>query len=198
MENSKLPIDVCELIIDCMAVDWNPYSDPPCFLLACALTCKAWTPRSLYTLYSVVYLDARSATMFIDCLVRFPARAAWVRELYLNDDLYIPMGLLLSQQLLVNCETLGFDNSQYPAFYMDRVVKPLLSLHSGIMCLYLQWNAKHSSLSSLCNLLCALPRLQILSLCTYANSSMNAWEVAKWSKLIQKGICCKHLQKLTL
>ncbi|KAI0329492.1 hypothetical protein GY45DRAFT_864100 [Cubamyces sp. BRFM 1775] len=102
MENSKLPIDICELVIDSMALDWNPYSDPPCFLLACALTCKAWTPRSLYALYSTVYLDAKSVAKFIECLVEFPARAAWVRELYLDDDDYIPIGMLFSSGLLVN------------------------------------------------------------------------------------------------
>ncbi|KAJ8502270.1 hypothetical protein ONZ51_g13 [Trametes cubensis] len=57
MANSKLPIDVCERIIDDV---YNVTQEPwRCYeLLACALTCKAWTPRSLYVLYSYVKEDA--------------------------------------------------------------------------------------------------------------------------------------------
>jgi len=58
MATPRIPIEVCELIIDACAHDvevedrWLPART----LLACALTCTAWVPRSLMNLYRTVVL----------------------------------------------------------------------------------------------------------------------------------------------
>ncbi|KAI0654333.1 hypothetical protein C8Q70DRAFT_531612 [Cubamyces menziesii] len=197
MANSKLPIDVCERIIDDV---YNVTQEPwRCYeLLACALTCKAWTPRSLYVLYSYVYVDGRTAPMFLESLAQYPERAAWTRSLHVSSDDYVPLGLLLSPQLLRRCKKLAINNDAYSALYIDRVIKPLLISHCSINCLQLIWSPS-SSLSLLCSLLCALPGLQILDLTFYKSQTIiRPWEISKWSKLVQRGVFCKSLRQLSL
>lgn len=69
----QLPIEVCELIIDICASQFYHtvarYSDDRSrlhqdlgALLACALTCKAWFPRSIVNLYRIVILSGNQAT----------------------------------------------------------------------------------------------------------------------------------------
>ncbi|KAI0329510.1 hypothetical protein GY45DRAFT_865356 [Cubamyces sp. BRFM 1775] len=194
MANSRLPIDVCERAID------NIAPSRPGNVLACALTCKAWTPRSLYVLYSRVRFNSpRRASLLLESLARYPERAAWTKELRVGWNSYMPLGLLLSPALLRNCEEVMLYSANYSALYIDRVVKPLLSLHCSISCLILFWDAGKSSLNCLCSLLSALPRLQTLWLSIDHHARrMKPWEIRKWNKLVEKGVYCKSLKELLL
>jgi len=60
MEHSRLPIEVCELIIDVSAYSWYGSRGELveiATLRACALTCRAWRPRSLINLYHTIILN---------------------------------------------------------------------------------------------------------------------------------------------
>ena len=193
MENSRFPIEICEKVIGDVA-DWSRPED----LMACAITCKAWTPRSLYNLYREVRLSARNAAMFLESLAKFPELAAWTRGLQVRGA-YLPLGLVLSPRLLTGCEHLVLDNNGgYPPLYMESVVKPLLSTFIGITRLDIEWTSKSSRLSSLISLACAVPRMQELSVNILLRPTMSRWETKKWSTLTQRGVFCTHLKTLAL
>jgi len=53
-----LPIELCERVIDCL---WDAFVvDNREALLSCALTCKAWLPRSRWNLVRTITFEKRS------------------------------------------------------------------------------------------------------------------------------------------
>ena len=93
MQSSKLPIEVCERIIDCIPYpDYIPLSwESPSFdliyestraLRASALVCRSWVPRSQQHLFRHVQLRyTRQAHAFIEIVCQTPAMAQSVRVL---------------------------------------------------------------------------------------------------------------------
>lgn len=89
-----LPLELCEMIIDFIAASSSAYV-PSGFapqyqlrqrhgdLVACALTCRAWAPRSLYHLSSRLLINRRvrleSMSIFLQTR---PSRAAQIQLLY--------------------------------------------------------------------------------------------------------------------
>jgi len=66
MEHCRLPIEVCEAIIDAL-VNYNygrrrGEREECATLRACALTCRAWLPRSLISLYHTIILNGDERT----------------------------------------------------------------------------------------------------------------------------------------
>jgi len=65
MEHCRLPIEICEVIIDSSSYNRaGGWVDPKdlASLRACALTCKAWLPRSLINLYHSIRLSGDERT----------------------------------------------------------------------------------------------------------------------------------------
>ncbi|KAJ3479715.1 hypothetical protein NLI96_g8869 [Meripilus lineatus] len=95
MQSSKLPIEVCERVIDSLAISvhnptWNDYFDAVRLTLtmyACALVCRDWVPRSQHHLFHQVKLcTTHQADSFLDTITRHPHRAKSVRYLSISPN----------------------------------------------------------------------------------------------------------------
>ncbi|KAJ3474566.1 hypothetical protein NLI96_g12389 [Meripilus lineatus] len=91
MQSCKLPIEVCERVIDCLAIPvhnptWIDYDKALRFsnptLRACLLVCRDWVHRSQHHLFHCVKLrDTSQADAFLSTLARHPHRAQSVKFL---------------------------------------------------------------------------------------------------------------------
>ncbi|TFK88022.1 hypothetical protein K466DRAFT_89369 [Polyporus arcularius HHB13444] len=99
MEHSRLPIDVCEQVIDSISSTPPWWSQVPSVLqdrdslLACAWTCSAWYPRARLHLYHTVAFERpRQVELFIRSIHENPSLPDLVRALnvYFAWDAYIP------------------------------------------------------------------------------------------------------------
>lgn len=129
MENSRLPIEVCERIIDeCSDFDWI---DCPNTLRACALTCSQWLPRSQYNLYHELGLeDSEAAGSIVDTFTARPELAEHVRVIGIwPSDCYVPLTQLLSLPSLKKCQRLemNIDLTNFPPRYVQNCLAPLLT-----------------------------------------------------------------------
>lgn len=87
MQSSKLPIEVCERVIDFLPLTihiptnyWKDVLDSIPTLYACSLVCRDWVPRSQHHLFRWVELrTTRQAYAFLDILNRSPHRASSVQ-----------------------------------------------------------------------------------------------------------------------
>ncbi|KAI0350551.1 hypothetical protein OH77DRAFT_1065679 [Trametes cingulata] len=83
MEHPRVPIELCECIID-FCDDWQSRFDPARVrdLLSCALTCQDWLPRSRLHLYRAVRIRTRKQLdCFVATLALHPFLADFVEEL---------------------------------------------------------------------------------------------------------------------
>lgn len=80
---TTLSIEVCEHIIDILAQDLGYCEGDQETLVACALTCRSWYPRSRLRLYSSVHLDTRQIKAFIASVTSKPSNGRFVRHLEL-------------------------------------------------------------------------------------------------------------------
>lgn len=91
MDQSRLPIDVCEQVIDMVAAGPFPsrtsYTSHLNDLLACALTCHEWFPRSLYNIYHCLQVwEPRDLKSLLDHFRLYPPYASLVKELLIGDS----------------------------------------------------------------------------------------------------------------
>ncbi|KAJ3479711.1 hypothetical protein NLI96_g8870 [Meripilus lineatus] len=96
MQTPKLPIEVCERIIDCLAIfdhnstipDYNNALRSNPTLYSCALVCRDWTYRSQHHLFRqpVLLFTAHQAYAFLDVVTRHPHRARLVRHLTISPE----------------------------------------------------------------------------------------------------------------
>ncbi|KAI0756317.1 hypothetical protein C8Q80DRAFT_22778 [Daedaleopsis nitida] len=178
MENARLPIDVCEQVIDrcwCNGAVEDPDPDlriPDYGVLrATALVCSAWRPRSQYNMFSrVAKMDSQSR---IDRLLRtleeFPRLSdlitcvpIWAHRRYIS----LCQTPLLPT--LYRCTTWEFciDGRFFPPRYTDTVLPRLYGRQNVT---HLTLVVVNSSVVSLLRFIWSLPRLQRLCCHTILN-----------------------------
>ncbi|KAH8099509.1 hypothetical protein BXZ70DRAFT_230000 [Cristinia sonorae] len=83
---SPVPVELCEAIIDYVAMDEGPHRK--CYLYSCALTCRAWVPRCRYhlTVQGFVLKGPKTVATYASTLRLFPNLATWVESLEINID----------------------------------------------------------------------------------------------------------------
>ena len=116
MNNSCLPIDICEQIIDTCRGSGFPWWREDSYETWCrsALVCYAWRPRSQYNLLrEVVFERASQVALLIRTLLDRPHLAKLVRTIGVSPlhanpvpAQYIPFAQTPLPQLLENCATL--------------------------------------------------------------------------------------------
>ena len=125
MNNSRLPIDICEQIIDaCCYFTWNLEPDPYLTWCRCALVCSAWRPRSQFNLlFEVVFTRAAQVALLTRTLLHQPDYANLVYMVRIGYAAgYIPFAHPQFPRLLRNCAALDLCNidwSFYPPRYAD-------------------------------------------------------------------------------
>ena len=126
MQNSRLPVEVCERIIDSSWKSQGLLSMQNCFaqrrtLVSCTLVCTQWVPRARTYLYRTVNLQtSHKAELFARTLRNAPYLSTLVHELIINKDReYIPFaqGLFLRYLSNVHLLYLNGDWSLYPPQY---------------------------------------------------------------------------------
>ncbi len=119
MDNSLLPIKVCENIMD--SCDWSfvDYTT----LRSCALTCTAWLPRTRLNLYhSVKLIGPRKLELLLRTLRAHRYLCSFVRDLEVGSSAeqpYVPFAQLFIVQNLRHLErlTLWLDWDGYPPHF---------------------------------------------------------------------------------
>ena len=137
MNNSRLPIDVCEQIIDTCRGSRFPWWRDDIYQTWCrsALVCYAWRPRSQYNLLrEVVFERASQVALLIRTLLDRPHLAKLVRTIGVSPlhanpvpAQYIPFAQTPLPQLLENCATLHLIRTawdHYPPIYADTGLYP--------------------------------------------------------------------------
>lgn len=132
MENSRLPIEICERVIDECFDLGNFYKHKT--LQACALTCSVWLPRSQYNLYREVYLHdsgqtSKRAAWVVESLKTKPELAAHVRVFDIKlMRTYVPLAQVVDL-VLVGCQRLKVDVEwiSFPPRYVHNCLVPLLT-----------------------------------------------------------------------
>ena len=82
MQHARIPIEICERLIDTLNELRGPGQRPVSTLQACTLTCSAWLPRSRLNLYhTVVFSDPVQIDLFIRTLQVLPWLGEHVRVL---------------------------------------------------------------------------------------------------------------------
>ncbi|KAJ3482627.1 hypothetical protein NLI96_g6845 [Meripilus lineatus] len=92
MQSSKVPIEVCERVIDhlpvsnkSLAYKRGDVTESIQTLCACALVCRDWVPRSQHHLFRwVQFCVTHQANGFLDILTRSPHRAPLVHRLTIS------------------------------------------------------------------------------------------------------------------
>ena len=116
MDNCLLPIQVCETVIDLCERTLEGYAT----LLACALTCTAWLPRSRLNLYhSVKIIGPSKLELLLQTLRAHRYLCDFVRELEVGADAeepYVPFAQPFMTHNLRRLErvTLWVDWDGYP------------------------------------------------------------------------------------
>ncbi|KAJ8473818.1 hypothetical protein ONZ51_g7635 [Trametes cubensis] len=175
MENSRLPIDICERILDHCTNNRLSTDGSDQVLTTCSLVCTAWRHRSCYNLYFVVRIrDQVQCRLFLDAITDHPERAAWVQYLYINPSehsKYIPLATLLSPSLLTHCKFMEFQLREidycYPAHYVSRVLAPLLGQHPSITWLSAWVDGYQIRIDDVFRILQLNPRIDQLKLCEH-------------------------------
>lgn len=161
MENSRLPIEVCERVIDeCFYFDWRPDRKT---LRACALTCSDWLPRSRYNLYHGLYLkDSKSAGSIVDTLTGRPELAEHVRLINIwPRHCYVPLTEVLSLLSLKKCQILEMNIGPldgFPPRYVQNCLFPSLTKFESVVDLYYAVQSTASAIG-IFHIIWAMPQL---------------------------------------
>ncbi|KAI0357808.1 hypothetical protein OH77DRAFT_1421924 [Trametes cingulata] len=173
MDNSRLPIDICERIIDCFSVVLQERSHIYETLRACALTCSAWVPRSRYKLFFIVHLQSRQqCERYLAVIAEHPERASWVRVMDISAmKEYLPLSQLIVPPFYANCHTLSLNvaRNQFPGHYFYRVLGPLFRCCTNIMKLVLFVDLM--TFSEIICIVLSMPWLQDLRISSNSNGS---------------------------
>ena len=164
MDNSRLPIDVCEHIIDeCYEVGTRWYSYP--VWRHGTLVCSAWLPRSRLNLFHEVFICGEShVDLLVRTLLTAPQYADLVVRVTVNSDgygSYVPFARMPLSRLLKKCVALDLSTikwSKYPPRYADTGLRSWSSL------MELKIKIKHKVLRGVLRFVWSLPELQTLDL----------------------------------
>ena len=122
MDNCRIPLEVCELIIDECREAMPRFNSYPIWSQL-ALTCTAWVSRSQFNLlYEVEVKSSSHIDLLIRTLLSRPPLADLVRVLHVGSGgHYIPFARMPLPRLLRNCFDLQLYNgwSNYPPWYAD-------------------------------------------------------------------------------
>ncbi|KAI0330017.1 hypothetical protein GY45DRAFT_1337100 [Cubamyces sp. BRFM 1775] len=199
MQSSRFPIEVCEYIIDqSTVIAYLP--DRYRFLLACAITCTAWVPRTFFNLYREIALKRRvRCDQFLETLAQHPGRAQWIRKLDLWLFEFLPIIPLLAPQILNHCRKLVLggrhDIQPYPPLYVVRLIIPQLTMNESITSLTLVLDPPGSRISDLYRIIGSLPRLQVLEWRCRVLFNVKPPESAQLSR---GKLACHNLKRLTV
>ncbi|KAI1782979.1 hypothetical protein LXA43DRAFT_904496 [Ganoderma leucocontextum] len=133
MENSFLPIDICEAIIDAFYVIQHhgaiARNIDYAVLLRCALVCSAWLPRARFNLlHRVVLRDPSHLNLLFRTLSVNPDLADIISEVtVLTSHGYIPFANLRARQFFRSCRRLELRFSSwsmhYPPTYWNSIAQ---------------------------------------------------------------------------
>lgn len=160
MENSRLPIEVCERVIDeFLSYYWTHRNRA---LVACALTCSAWLPRSQYNLLREVHVVSENVSRVMDAFTSRPALAGCARVIDIKLYQYAPLTQVLSSLLLQKCQRLelSIDWRCFPSRYVQNCLVPLLTNFASVVEFdYAVWPAASGSTADFFHIIWAMPQL---------------------------------------
>lgn len=204
MENSRLPIDVCEEVVDMIKTDIADYDifnkrlrRPYRTLLACALACKKWQSRSQYNIFrSVVFNDTKQVDLLIRTLRDNPGLASVVTEIRTPWDfeypVYIPLGRL--SNLVPMCRNLNLDLGRaYPAKY---ILNSVTSFSRTVSTMNLQF-CSHS-FSTIFHFLWSFPELRYLRLLIFIQTPKLSEFLSNRLGAMRPPAACTNLKELDL
>ena len=188
MNKSRLPIEICEHIIDsCPEPDKNWYGRPWYHTLRqTALVCSAWLPRSRINLfYEVDLSDAYNVDLFLRTLQEAPHFADMVLRLTVDtySNSYQPLAQMQLVLLLKNCVALRLFGSDWAVMYPSRHADRFLHPWSGRI-VELRLQICIGALRTIIRFIWSLHHLQNLWL---------SWEssrfITRWRPDLQAGKC---------
>ncbi|KAI0793672.1 hypothetical protein C8Q74DRAFT_523330 [Fomes fomentarius] len=169
MHTSRLPIEICEHVIDSCYKNPDKYrlhGGPYRIWCETALVCYDWLPRTQLNLFRDI--EIRSASQ-LDLLLRTLSDTQHLADLVYGvrfapcESEYIPFARLLNPQLLKNCIRLNLVNIAWKALpprYADRSLYPWRNL--GIV--HFAIELEQGCCASVLHFLYTLPLLQELTL----------------------------------
>lgn len=176
MDNSYLPIDVCEHIIDTVtdlnhieywkAIHvWSDDLPPTRYSVLCtaALVCSSWRPRAQFNLLSHVLLNNQfQFDLLLRTLTERPSLTCLIVriDVYPDDNSYIPLHRLAFLGLRPDgiALQLSVDWKYYPPRYLDNALGHLYNHITSLIF----WPVRKTSVPALLRFIWALPRLRNL------------------------------------
>ncbi|OSC96644.1 hypothetical protein PYCCODRAFT_1262223 [Trametes coccinea BRFM310] len=172
MSSPRLPLDLCEEVIDrCAPPQWDALmnirfwsstvAESAKALIACALTCRAWVQRSIFCYYSTCLLleDAESVDRLVGTISRNPGLAVFVRILSVRSGVEDYNRSPPSRQTF---------SSKYIPFRRTDLARTLQNIETIVYSGRGPWpyppNAQFPRPIDLCRLIWALEQLQTLHL----------------------------------
>lgn len=198
MENSRLPIEVCERVIDeCLHLDW-PHHET---LGACALTCSQWLPRSRYNLYHELRLQvSKKASSIVDTFTARPELAEHVRVIDIcPSGRYVPLTQVLSLPALKKCQRLKMDIAPlrgFPPRYVQNCLIPLLTKFVNVV--ELDCTVKLTTAIDIFHVIWAMPQLLWCRFNSVDTSKLAASSLDNLKKMALKIKPRLHLTTLVL
>ncbi len=204
MQNSRLPIELCELVIGFiqeLEPWWEGYAwwrDEPSELVRYTYICSAWLPRARVVLYRVVVLKEPSQVdLFIRTITEHPWFTDMVGELVIqpkDQGTYIPFVHHTLVRRLYRLKTLVYD-FDYQSTWVYPPRHHLLVPRYPITELDIR-NPPSTTWSEMFRLIWALPHLQRLSLAMWGpqydtdsgtsnvNAILRPWSCAQLRTLV--------------
>ncbi|KAI0704587.1 hypothetical protein C8Q76DRAFT_178246 [Earliella scabrosa] len=193
MNNSRLPIEICEHIIDSCREPQDEYwyrriwYHPWC---QTALVCSAWLPRSrMNLLYEVFLRDASGVDLLLRTLQEAPHFADMVLRLGVDtySNSYQPLAQMPLVLLLKNCVSLRLYGTNWAVMYPSRHADRFLRPWSGRI-VDLRLNFCSRALRTIIRFIWSLHHLQNLWLWWYENMGSSRL-ITKWRPDVQAGKC---------
>ncbi|KAI0770950.1 hypothetical protein BD413DRAFT_613478 [Trametes elegans] len=173
MQTCRLPVEVCEAVIDAIRPDfdnWFDFDTESHALWACALTCRAWRPRAQLVLWTSVFLQHHERIPpFVAVVQRSPARLApCVRTLCVHPFSSGPVPLRLFAPALPALRVCAFEGVPCMAF-PPRAARMRMRAFAALVELRMS-RCGFQCVGDLCDLVWACARLERLTVldCTYA------------------------------
>ncbi|KAI0704583.1 hypothetical protein C8Q76DRAFT_752146 [Earliella scabrosa] len=193
MNSSRLPIEICEHIIDSCREPHNEYWYGRLWyhtLRQTALVCSAWLPRSRLNLFCEVELwDASDVDLFLRTLQEAPHFADMVLRLSVNTNSksYQPLARMPLVLLLKNCVGLRLYHTDWAEMYPSRHADRFLHPWSGRI-VELRLPICSGALRTIIRFIWSLHHLQNLWLWWYGYEESSRL-ITKWRPDVQAGKC---------